>query len=850
MLNIKAYKELLIMLAVFIVGIIAISRGAYSITFRYEDDSLSGTQATLYYDYGAGFSEEDSSYCTIYGDKVTFPITSFYCLKNICVVPIRVMGQCDIIGADISFMGNKVGQIETGKVHYLKNSDNVWPSSYYDGNLLFAELSRVAVLGIALLRMSCFVIIAFLMFILRHLYYVYNKTKITYQCAFDNNLYSILFLLIAPWIINESLNQYSWYESGVMLWYAVIMFVLANGSIISIIRIKKDLVDGGEEKEIKEKRTNNVEKKIFRLLFNKKANWNEICGLFLKVIIVYVVYYFIQNYYVDNVISARLAINKISTMLAPFNLLWMSLALLSIYFLLGNGLANALFVLFVIVLYLGNIIKISYHNALLTPMDFKQVPDMFRIAGSILNTLQIALIVLSVLVLFTLIVVKRKRLIQYLKPCICLIPAIVSFVVLIVFTKALIDGKYSERFNIGYKHWLSEYEQESSNGIYLYNMFNYANVGKNVVEKPEGYNAEYMERIETYIATNYKTGKVTSVRPNVICVMAESLFDVEQIEGISFNEEIYTTINAYSNSRLISPRYGGYTAAIEYEALTGHSLYFYKDGTMPYTTYYQNEVNSVASEFGNNGYYTIAFHPNTGSFYNREKAYKLMGFDEINTISDITLTEGDTIDSHGYCNDKAFAENVIRMVDSQDEPVFLFGVSIAGHYIEGDHDSDTTIEITDTLGLTEEEKHILEQTADAYQESDEMIRMLIEYVNQCEEPTILYVFGDHLPPLPMWSKLNYLDNPYNKYGTVLLGYSNYKEIEFPEYMTPNYLAAQMLYDAEVEHNVYWNYIYAMRTEMPIFHKSFVIKTEDNAEMIDVYEEIQYDLMFGKKYLLK
>ena len=83
---------------------------------------------------------------------------------------------------------------------------------------------------------------------------------------------------------------------------------------------------------------------------------------------------------------------------------------------------------------------------------------------------------------------------------------------------------------------------------------------------------------------------------------------------------------------------------------------------------------------------------------------------------------------------------------------------------------------------------------------------------------------------------------------MLLGYSNFKDIEFPEYMTPNQLGPQMLLDAEVKHSGYWDYIYSLRKKYPVIQKEFI--SDNDSENLEKYRFIQYDLMFGKKWLLE
>lgn len=79
-------------------------------------------------------------------------------------------------------------------------------------------------------------------------------------------------------------------------------------------------------------------------------------------------------------------------------------------------------------------------------------------------------------------------------------------------------------------------------------------------------------------------------------------------------------------------------------------------------------------------------------------------------------------------------------------------------------------------------------------------------------------------------------------------YSNYKEIVVePEYITPNQIATQILYDSGIPHNSYFDYLYTLREGYPVIHKEF-INVDGNPDL-DLYRFIQYDIMFGNRWLV-
>lgn len=86
---------------------------------------------------------------------------------------------------------------------------------------------------------------------------------------------------------------------------------------------------------------------------------------------------------------------------------------------------------------------------------------------------------------------------------------------------------------------------------------------------------------------------------------------------------------------------------------------------------------------------------------------------------------------------------------------------------------------------------------------------------------------------------------YDKYGTCLAAYSNYKELQFPEYVTPNQIAAQIMEDSGISHSSYYDFIYSLREKYPVIHNEFC--NIDQIPELEIYRMIQYDIMFGNQW---
>ncbi len=366
------------------------------------------------------------------------------------------------------------------------------------------------------------------------------------------------------------------------------------------------------------------------------------------------------------------------------------------------------------------------------------------------------------------------------------------------------------------------------------------------MEEPENYGKETAEQLRGDFDA-YRS-EVTETKPDVILVQVESWFDIQRVPGITLERNINENFREYCTVDLISPRYGGYTSAVEFEALTGMSLAFLPDEITPYTTYFNNaqdEFPSVVREFEKSGYYTKVIHPDLPAFYNRDVVYESMGFDEYQAISSFADVPDSEKTENGWVKDSYLAEYTIKELEESEDPQFIFLMTMEEHYVSVEKYAD--IEIKVEADISADERYAVEQQVQSYYNTAKLVERLIKYADSTDRPTLLYFYGDHLPPVSYLSSSGYLDDIENKYSTMLCVYSNYEELTLEESITPNQLAARMLRDAEVEHSSYFDYIYFLGESYPVIHKEFV---DASGEDFDLYRFIQYDMMFGERYLIE
>ena len=124
----KNRKDILAVVIIFIIMFCTalLDNDQYMITFQYASKNLSGEKATLYYDYGEGFTEENSCYSEITSDRVSFPLKKVRKLRGIRFLPIRMEGkQENIISADIKIGCFTIKELSTKELidNLTENSD-------------------------------------------------------------------------------------------------------------------------------------------------------------------------------------------------------------------------------------------------------------------------------------------------------------------------------------------------------------------------------------------------------------------------------------------------------------------------------------------------------------------------------------------------------------------------------------------------------------------------------------------------------------------------------------------------------------------------------------------------------
>ena len=379
------------------------------------------------------------------------------------------------------------------------------------------------------------------------------------------------------------------------------------------------------------------------------------------------------------------------------------------------------------------------------------------------------------------------------------------------------------------------------------------------VEKPAGYSAK--EASKAYEALSDDIVVADKKRPNVIVVMNEAFSDPAVLGDFQTNEDYMpilhglqkgaeNTITGLMNVSVV----GGNTANTEFEFLTGSSMAFLPDGSVPYQQYIDDNTDSMASYLRNMGYKTIAMHPYNAGGWERDTTYPYLGFDTFYSLKNFSRVKK----VREYVSDDSCVDRIIKEFEASKEPCFIFNVTMQNHspYTAAyeNFTPDITVEGSDSFQLS--------TYLSLMKVSDASLGRLLEYFSKVEEDTVIVFFGDHQPTdsvvRDVW-KLNGVD-PDNlteeqqclRYQVPFVVWANYDIEEQTDVMTSaNFLGAQVFEWCGISKSGYQNYLLDLTEEYSAITARTVMDDEKNFIEIDKvrdklleYNMLQYYRLFG------
>jgi len=492
-----------------------------------------------------------------------------------------------------------------------------------------------------------------------------------------------------------------------------------------------------------------------------------------------------------------------------------------------------------------NRVLLSYRTTPLGAIDFKIVKSALSIMPVYLNIFEIivigALTLLAVALIVYLWFKLPKKTPNYVKS---LATTSTSILLMILVTVLFINKSY---LSTSFKNLANAYRDYG----FVY-CFSCTMVDRGI-DRPKDYSKDAIDEILTEIedkevANGEQNGGVTDSikdgtnkvdnpfeseekKPNIIFLQLESFYDVNYMKGVTYSEDPIPVFrhlkDKYSSGFLTVPSVGAGTANTEFEVISGMSLEFFGPGEYPYTTILKESTcETLNYNLKELGYKTHAIHNHTGTFYDRNIVYSQLGFDTFTSLEYMSNIEYNPI---GWAKDNVLPNEIMKALKSTKEKDHVYAISVQGHGKYPNEVVDTTQSIT-VEGIREDIKIPFEYYVNQLNDMDEFIGGLISTLESFDEPTVLVMFGDHLPSFDISNEE--LEN---------------NDIFQTEYVIWNNMNLEVedkdLHSYQLSSNVL-NKLGITNGVLTKFHKNNI----DKENYIHELEMLEHDMLYGEKVI--
>lgn len=386
-----------------------------------------------------------------------------------------------------------------------------------------------------------------------------------------------------------------------------------------------------------------------------------------------------------------------------------------------------------------------------------------------------------------------------------------------------------------------------------------SNLQSKTQKQPENYSkAEISKIVEKYkkIAQEQNKEKFSAgdEKVNIVYVMSESFIDPSLAKHLyNYGEadpilETRNIMNSQTSGWAASSEYGGGTANVEFEALTGLSNFFINE--IPYTNLVpsNSSVPSIVKFLKNNGYSTTALHPYVRTMYKRDKVYPNLGFENYKSAENFDYT--DKIDNSPYISDESAFKQVLSELKNSKNPAFIHLVTMQNHmpYAENEY-NENSFSVVAENGANTNDISSIKTYLEGISKSDEAMKNFINELKNLNEKTIVVFWGDHWPGIygDMFEK-ELSKNDIRR--TPMFIYSNFEKGKTDlGTASLNYTQESVLESANLKMSPFQYLLSEVRKKYPALTKQF-IKNSENSEILKEYELIEYDILSGKKYSLE
>lgn len=359
---------------------------------------------------------------------------------------------------------------------------------------------------------------------------------------------------------------------------------------------------------------------------------------------------------------------------------------------------------------------------------------------------------------------------------------------------------------------------------------------KYIRTKPSDYSQSNVEKIFQKVeeAAKKDDRELSENKPNILFVQLEAFMDPTTIENVQYSEDPIPNFRKltklYTSGMASVPTTGGGTVRTEFEVMTGNNIDYLTPGEIPYSTILKSRYyNSIATTLRAQGYKTHAIHNFQGNFYNRNKAYEKLGFEDFTSKE---YMSGYETNERNWVKDKILTKYIKKALDSTEGSDLVYTVTVQGHssYPTDAENYDFPIKVTGTLD--QKTLNQLYYYVNQQKQTDDFIGDLVDMVDNMEEDTIVLFYSDHMPNLRIFTDENCT---IDKFKAPYAFYANYDIDRYYIRQIESYeMSALMLKEAGLEYG-------------PM--EKFNTYMKNDSKFSEMQDLIEYDVLFGKSYYI-
>jgi phosphoglycerol transferase MdoB-like AlkP superfamily enzyme len=223
-----------------------------------------------------------------------------------------------------------------------------------------------------------------------------------------------------------------------------------------------------------------------------------------------------------------------------------------------------------------------------------------------------------------------------------------------------------------------------------------------------------------------------------------------------------------------------------------------------------------------------------------------------------------------FFSDEVLSKEILKTMNESDQPTVLFAVTMQNH---GPYEKmrylKKNIDVISSADIGKLNEEGLQTYSDGINGGDSGLKLLVSELSKRKRPTLLIFFGDHLPMMgqnfEVFKKTGFIIGAANNYTaselkklrtTPLVVWSNVQNnYENQGVVSPSFIPNIIDKALDLNNPFYGQFLGSVRKQYNIVDQTILGHPSGDLEkdwrsksrdLIDKYQSIQYDLMFGKE----